>query len=336
MKIIAQAPCRLSLVGGGTDVDPFACQHGGQVLNLAISLYHTATLISRPDNQIILHALNHTQKTSLSKLPFTYYQSPKFALLYAIINHFRLKTPSGFSLTVTGPAIQPLGLGRSGSVAVSVIGAFNAWLKLKLNQTQIGLLASDLEIKELNWPNGKQDGLVSAFGGINLMSFGPGQKITVTPIFLSKKIITGFKKHLMLIFIGGEHHSGSQQKALIQGMSKASKLAALCSLKENVFPALKAFKQSDWRELGKILSAGWQNKKNSNPHVSNQKIDKLYQIAITNGAYGGKLAGSGGGGYLFFLCPPAKQSAVINNLAKFNVQAVGCDLDFKGLQVQIC
>ena len=38
--------------------------------------------------------------------------------------------------------------------------------------------------------------------------------------------------------------------------------------------------------------------------VSNDYIDEIYDVAISNGAFGGKLMGAGGGGFFFFIAPP--------------------------------
>ena len=40
--------------------------------------------------------------------------------------------------------------------------------------------------------------------------------------------------------------------------------------------------------------------------VSNNKIDSIYDQIMDIGAYGGKLLGSGNGGFLMFLCPKNK------------------------------
>ena len=43
-RIIAKAPMRASIFGGGTDCNPFASQYGGLVINFAINLYTTVTI----------------------------------------------------------------------------------------------------------------------------------------------------------------------------------------------------------------------------------------------------------------------------------------------------
>ena len=37
--------------------------------------------------------------------------------------------------------------------------------------------------------------------------------------------------------------------------------------------------------------------------ISNQKINDIYDLAIKNGATGGKLIGAGTAGFLIFYCP---------------------------------
>ncbi|MFH0943517.1 MAG: hypothetical protein V1810_05110, partial [Candidatus Beckwithbacteria bacterium] len=301
MKIISQAPCRISLVGGGTDVDPFASEFGGKVLNLAINLYYQVELQPRQDDQILLSALNQQRQLSLKDLPLPYRKDPQFDLLRAILNHFQPYFSSGFSLSVSTQAESVLGLGSSAAASVAVIQAINHWRNLKLSKTQIADLAYQMEVKELSWPGGKQDQYASAFGGINLMTFGPGSKVMIKPIVLSADLLADFKRHLLLFSIGGRRHSARQQQQLIKGMTNLTKHQALLRLTAAVDQAVLALNQRDWLNLGKLFDQAWQDKKKSNPAVTNDQIDKLYQQAISHGAYGGKISGSGGAGHMFFL-----------------------------------
>jgi len=334
MKIVSQAPCRISLVGGGTDVDPFASQHGGKVLNLSINLYNQATLTPWNKSEVSLKALNEKRTIPHLKQPLKYGQDPKFDLLRAIINHFRSRIPSGFSLTITQTTDSLLGLGRSGSAAVSIIAAFSHWLKQPLSPLNMGLLAADLEVNQLGWSGGKQDSLAAAFGGFNLMTFGPGSKTTVKSVKLSSKAITALKQRVFMVSIGGNRHSAKQQAELIKGMSDKNKLKALFALKDSVDDAVKALKLKDWQTLGSLLHQGWENKKKSNPTVTNQLIDKMYHLAKKNGAYGGKISGSGGAGHMFFIIPPSKKSAAIKTLVKAGAKHIKFDFDFKGVTVK--
>ena len=45
------------------------------------------------------------------------------------------------------------------------------------------------------------------------------------------------------------------------------------------------------------------NKRNLSKGISNPRIDEIYDIAINAGAFGGKLCGTGGGGFALFYVP---------------------------------
>ncbi len=62
--------------------------------------------------------------------------------------------------------------------------------------------------------------------------------------------------------------------------------------------------------FGDLLHEAWQVKRSLSPHVSNQEIDALYEVARKAGAIGGKLTGAGGGGFMLLFVPPQKQAAV--------------------------
>ncbi len=334
MTIISKAPCRISLVGGGTDVNPFAYKYGGKVLNLAISLYHTVSLTPFTNSKVHLKALGEKRQIDNLVETLAYGQDPKFDLIRAIINHFRPKIPSGFSLQVSSPKANALGLGRSGSAGVAIIAAFNAWLQTNLTPLEMGLLASRLEVAELGWPGGKQDSLAAVFGGINLMVFGPGDQVKVKPIKLPAQTITALKQRTFMIFVGGDRHSSTQQKQLVKGMSDKAKLKALFALKNAVLPGITALKQANWSDLGQILHQGWKDKKKSNPSVTNETIDKFYRLARQNNAYGGKISGSGGAGNMFFLIPPEKKSTAIKALVSAGAKLVNFKFDFKGVTIK--
>jgi D-glycero-alpha-D-manno-heptose-7-phosphate kinase len=62
--------------------------------------------------------------------------------------------------------------------------------------------------------------------------------------------------------------------------------------------------------------------------VSNSLIDNYYEAALKNGAYGGKILGAGGGGFLFLIAPKENHSKIIKTLDKlemvdFNFEPIG-------------
>ena len=71
-----------------------------------------------------------------------------------------------------------------------------------------------------------------------------------------------------------------------------------------------ALLRGELREFGALLDEAWKQKKRMSPLISNPLIDELYELAMRNGALGGKVTGAGGGGYILFYCdfPPSTAS----------------------------
>lgn len=334
MKIISQTPVRIGLIGGGTDVDPFASQHGGSVISLAINLHHKVILVPRDDQHVFVENLGGVRQFALTKKLPDYGEDKDFDLVYAIINYFKDKFPSGFNLYDRFAGCHSAGLGSSGSAAVAIIGALNQWLNLKLNKKDIALLAWQMETKELGWISGKQDQLMAAFGGINYMSFASNNRFTVSSIKLNNKLKKELKQWLLLTFTGGSRHSTELQRKLKKGMSEKNKIKALLDLKKATVEFKSALLQKNWQKLGKLLDRAWQNKKRSNPAATNERIDFLYNLALEKGALGGKIMGAGGEGHMFFFCPPDKQMNLTRALSAEGVEIIDFEIDEKGLQVK--
>ena len=68
------------------------------------------------------------------------------------------------------------------------------------------------------------------------------------------------------------------------------------------------------KALGDILHNGWLKKRTLASNISNSKIDSYYKLAMQSGAYGGKIAGAGGGGFLMLVCDPLKKGFIKNKL----------------------
>ena len=61
-----------------------------------------------------------------------------------------------------------------------------------------------------------------------------------------------------------------------------------------------ALETGDLHEFARLMDVHWQRKKQRSGGMSNPKINEWYDLAMANGALGGKLIGAGGGGFLMF------------------------------------
>ena len=66
--------------------------------------------------------------------------------------------------------------------------------------------------------------------------------------------------------------------------------------------------------IGELLDIGWKSKRKFVKGVTNEWVDKLYNLGIECGALGGKLTGAGGGGHILFYCEPSKQKNLIEKM----------------------
>ena len=78
-------------------------------------------------------------------------------------------------------------------------------------------------------------------------------------------------------------------------------------------------KEMNLKKIGKLMSLYWEEKKKLTKGVTNKYVDKICNIANKNGAYGYKLLGSGGGGFVYILCSPKNKTKIEKKLSKYKI-----------------
>ena len=304
MKIISQAPCRISLYGGGTDIPTYASKYGGVVFNMAINI-----------RQKVIMGGEHKLLEGDSEEFFNAF-SPDFRGFDCSISH-------------KFDGHMESGLGSSAALAVSLIGAMDKYKNTNLSKDQIAEMAWNIEVNELGLFGGKQDQYAAVYGGVNVMEFN--DKVTVTQ--LPPSFIEPLLPSMILFYTGKNRRSGKIQEAFKE-LSK-TQIDALNSLKQLTYDGVNAIANKDIYSVGKLLDYAWQLKKQSNAGTTNDKIDAIYQTASKNGAIGGKILGAGGGGHILFVCPPDKQEQLKEALTKHDCTWTDFGIDFNGLETRI-
>ena len=77
----------------------------------------------------------------------------------------------------------------------------------------------------------------------------------------------------------------------------------------------------------------WENKKKRSGSISDGRIDKLYGMAKSLGALGGKLIGAGGGGFLMLYCENSAKATVRSAMTSEGLREMPFDLDYEGAKV---
>jgi D-glycero-alpha-D-manno-heptose-7-phosphate kinase len=291
--IITRSPLRISLGGGGTDLPSYYEQHTGFLIAAAIDRYVYITL----------------HDTFVDDLIVKYSKLERVAeardLEHPIIREaMDLLGISGRSLELTSMADIPAGtgLGSSGSFTTGLLRALHAWKKNLIHPADLAAQACEIELDRLHEPIGKQDQYIAAYGGITCFDFLPGGKVEAWPLKLSEETLFDLEDNLLLFFTG---YSRSASAILKEQDSKSK--AADTSMTENLhfvkdlgFQSQRALESGNLPEFGRLMDVHWQRKKERSGGMSNPKINEWYDLALANGAHGGKLIGAGGGGFLMF------------------------------------
>jgi len=306
--IIIQTPLRISLFGGGTDFEYFYKHHGGAVLSTAIDKYIFVIVKERFDDSIYI---NYSKKEIVSHVDEIEHELVREAMrITGVTKGVEITTLSDVPSNGTG-------LGSSSSVTVGLLHALYTYNGELKTAEEMSREACQIEIDILKKPIGKQDQYIAAHGNIQFINF------TSSGIRLDKVALSTEDKHrlngnLLLFYTGLKSDSGavlSEQKQNVQ-----DNLEILTKMKGLAFEAKEIFLLGEWDELGNLLHRSWQLKKQLAGKISNPEIDEIYETARKAGAIGGKITGSGGGGFLLLYCTTDKQDDVrsaLNGLREF-------------------
>jgi len=189
-------------------------------------------------------------------------------------------------------------------------------------KTPRALAKESIKIEQviLNESVGIQDQILTSFGGLNVLRVGPDKDFRVDPLLLPKEYKKSFEDHIMLAFTGFQRSASEQAKTQIDNIKNGTTKSQLIEINSIAEEALNVFsKQKEISEIGRLLDHTWRLKRSLSDSVTNQQIDEIYDAAISAGAYGGKLLGAGGGGFMMFLAPPEKHEYIKNKISKLKI-----------------
>ena len=322
--IIARSPLRISLGGGGTDLPSYYKEHGGFLVAAAIDKYVYVTVL-RPFSQGISLKYSILENVQLVK-------EVQHPIIREALITLNLKTPQ-VEITTLADIPSGTGLGSSGSFTTALLKALYSHYRKNIHPKELAELACSIELEKLGEPIGKQDQYIAAFGGISAFSFNPDGTVTSEPLAISTNTIHNLEDNLLLFFTGISR-SASSILSEQDTKSKASDRVMLDNLhftKVLGFRSRDALLAGDTIGFGKLLHEHWLHKKQRSHGMSNVFIDDAYEIAMRNGAVGGKLVGAGGGGFLMFYS--SDKEKLRNAMSKLNLEEVRFKFDFEGTKV---
>ncbi len=339
-RLTTSAPGRICLSGEHQDY------LGLSVITAAINLRITINGEKRNDRKFLLNLpdIESHDEIDLTR-PIAYIKERDyFRSGLNILLRQNVSIPHGYNCTVRGDI--PVNSGTSSSSAL-----VTAWIKFLLtiasdhsknDPLAIARLAHQAEVLEFNEPGGMMDHFAASFGSILYIDFsvaggrheplssaqlghfvlGDSQQPKDTKGILSRvkggalKAIDVLSKAnskltiLQLTLDELDHYSrllAKEQYTLLKG------IIANRELNQQVKKLLQ-YETIDHQRLGDLLNAH-QNELRDSLVISTPKIDRMIDAALTAGALGAKINGSGGGGCMFAYAPE-KYEAVADAIEK--------------------
>lgn len=318
--LITRTPLRISLGGGGTDLPSYFRQFGGVVVSAAIDKY-------------IFIALNRTFTDDY----FIKYSDLERARSVTEIRHPIVR--EALSLHDIGPGIELVsladipagtGLGSSGAFTVGLLRALYAFKREHVSADALAEEACAIEIDRLGRSGGKQDQYIAAFGGIMCFEFCTDGRVHVSPLLVSQATLHDLEEHMLLFFTGYSRDADTMladQKARTEAGEAAmiDNLAGIADIGRRVKEALE---HGDMPVFAALMHEHWQLKRRRTDGMSTSETDRWYDLAMANGALGGKLVGAGAGGFLLLYSPePARLREA---LSREGLAEVRFHFDFDG------
>lgn len=321
--IIVRSPLRISLGGGGTDLPSYYEKHDGFLIAAAIDKYVYITLHQTFVQELIIKYSKLERVKAIEEIEHPIIQQ---ALL-----HLKMSNPY---LEITSMADIPAGtgLGSSGSFTTALLKALHCYQKHLIHPKELAEEACHIELNLLNEPIGKQDQYIAAYGGITCFEFTKSG-VNAWPLNLSEETRYNLEDNLLLFFTG---YSRSASQILKEQDQKSQNhdqnmIDNLHFIKDLGFQSQAALESGDLQTFAELMNVHWAHKKKRSANMSNTIIDDWYELALKNGAMGGKMIGAGGGGFLMFYAED--KIKLRHALREAGLKEVRFRFDFSGTQV---
>ena len=322
--IIARSPLRITLGGGGTDLPSYYREHEGFLLAAAIDKYVYVNVMRpfTPGIYLKYSKLEHVELIDEVKHP----------IIREALRILDFRTPQ-VEITTLADIPAGTGLGSSGSFTTALLKALYTHRKRHLHQEELAELACHIEIDLLGEPIGKQDQYIAAIGGITCFTFHQDDKVSATPLVISMETMFDLEDNLILFFTGVSRSAGSilKDQQIRSKNNEDDMLKNLHFVKELGYRSKEALESGDMILFGELMNEHWEHKKLRSGGMSNPQIDDWYDLAMKNGAIGGKLVGAGGGGFLMFMAQD--RNKLRHTMSAEGLEEVRFRFDFEGTKV---
>ncbi len=308
--VISRTPFRISFFGGGTDYPAWYERHPGATLGVTIDKYCYLTCGYLPPFFDCKYRIVYSKREMAKKVGAIQHPAVRGTLRF-------LKIKKGVSVQHVGDLPARSGIGSSSAFTVGLLNAMYAVLGRIVSKKQLAMEAIEVEQEWMKENVGSQDQVITAFGGLNHITFRGGRNIEVTPVTLDPRKMKLFHDHLLLYFTGfsrlATEIAGEQIKNIPR---KTAELKAMYQMVGEALAVLSA-PRLHLEAFGRLLHETWKIKRTLSSKITTPFIDEAYRRARQAGALGGKILGAGGGGFMLLFVRPDDQPRVRRAMRSF-------------------
>jgi D-glycero-alpha-D-manno-heptose-7-phosphate kinase len=322
--LITRSPLRISLGGGGTDLPSYYSKYGGFLIAAAIDKYVYITLHQTFIEELII---KYSSLEKVNKVDDIKHLLVRETLKYIEIEASHLEISSMADI----PA--GTGLGSSGSFTTALLKNLHAYKKNLVHPQDLAEQACHIELERVAEPIGKQDQYIAAYGGLTCFEFSTDDNVSARPLKIDSDTLYQLEDNLLLFFTGYSRSASS----ILKEQDEKSKnndqemIEHLHFIKELALKSKSALEAGDLIEFSALMNKHWLHKQTRSEKMSNVKINQWYELALNNGALGGKLIGAGGGGFLMFY---AQDKVLLRRkMREAGLQEVRFRFDFEGTKL---
>lgn len=326
--ILARAPMRITLGGGGTDLPCYYSEYGGFILSAAIDKY-LYICVNRPAADDLIR-VKYSRYEEVTEPDLVQHDLVRPALKLLGIRD---------NVEIVSMADVPAGTGL-GSSSTYLVALLTSLYELKRERVPTQALAEfayKVEREMAGHPVGKQDHYLAAFGGITCLEIERDGRVQVSPLDISITTAEDLHSRILLFFTGISRTANNilQEQRRDTEKDDPTVVDSLHRTKEMGYRVKEYLENGDLEKFGHLLHEHWENKMRRSGAISNAEIDVWYELARKAGALGGKLIGAGGGGFLMFYCPIRKKGAVRKAMAAAGLREMTYSFDYHGAKVMV-
>ncbi len=320
-KTVVKLPLRVNWGGGWTDTPPYCIEHGGKVLNAAVShngrLPVEVTMIKIPERKIVFDSRDmdvHGEFTEIEALQDTGNPYDAFALQKACLlacgiipkaggnlDEILVRLGGGFEMhSEVTDVPKGSGLGTSSILAAACVKAVLDFTGTEYSDAD--LYGHVLAMEQImSTGGGWQDQVGGVINGIKLITSEPGinQQINVKKIELNDDAKAELNERFCLIYTGQRRLARNLLRDVVGNYvgNDPESLYAHGEIKTVADKMCSALERGNIDEFAQLLNYHWELSKKIGRGTSNTLIEQIFMV-IEDLIDGRFVSGAGGGGFL--------------------------------------